>query len=103
MQVLLKIAMAIWPAAGRVINNTIWPAVRNRNNNPNENPNPNLTLTLKKNGKEKFKEKKLKKKNYQKFTWWGIELARFEIATLESNQYTTTAGSTEIKIKMYLR
>lgn len=32
----------------------------------------------------------------------GIELAHFGIATLETNHYTMTAGSTEIKIKMHL-
>ena len=38
--------MIIWPAAGQIVKNTKWPAVRNRNNNPNVNPNPNQILTL---------------------------------------------------------
>ena len=37
-----------------------------------------------------------------KVTLVGIELARYVIATMGTNHYTTTAGSTEVKIKMNL-
>ena len=56
-------AVTIWPAAGQIVENTKWPAVRNRNNNPNVNPNPNPNpiLTLKNKSKKKIKDKIQKK------------------------------------------